>query len=115
MGVNVHLSADELPVPTATSLSLLRPDLGSARNEVIATVLAVLELWLGRWESGEDDAGLRDAYLRRCATVGRRVEVQLPDAQVRGDATGIDEDGRLIVATEAGSQVFGAGDVVHLR
>ena len=116
MGVNVRLRAEELPVPTATSLVLLRPEVTHVRNELIATVLALLELWLGRWESGADDPGIRDAYRQRCATIGRQVEVQLGSGgSVRGEATGIDADGCLQLATGDGPRIFGAGDVVHLR
>lgn len=116
MGVNVHLQTEELPVPTATSLALLRPELTHVRNELIATVLALLELWLGRWDSGADDPGIRDAYRRRCSTLGRQVEVQLGSGSVvSGEATGVDTDGCLLVATADGEQVFGAGDVVHVR
>ncbi len=103
-------------MPTATSLALLRPEVATVRNELIATVLALLELWLGRWESGADDPGIREAYRHRCATIGRRVELQLgTGAGVRGEATGIDTDGCLQVATADGTRIFGAGDVVHLR
>jgi BirA family transcriptional regulator, biotin operon repressor / biotin---[acetyl-CoA-carboxylase] ligase len=116
MGINVHLSAEELPVPTATSLRLLRPDLGRVRNELIASVLAVLELWIGRWQSDSSSDVLREAYVHRCATLGRQVEVHLGGGRVAsGEAVGIDSDGRLVVATASGREVFGAGDVVHLR
>jgi BirA family biotin operon repressor/biotin-[acetyl-CoA-carboxylase] ligase len=116
MGVNVHLRQDELPVPTATSLALLRPDATHVRNELILTVLTLLELWLGRWETGIDDAGVRNAYAERCSSIGRRVEVQVPTGPpVRGTASGIDADGRLVLETPEGEQTFGAGDVVHLR
>lgn len=116
MGINVGLSADQLPVPTATSLALVRPDVTPLRNELIASVLALIELWLGRWEADSDSSVLHAAYVQRCATLGRRVEIQLGGGRVAtGEATGIDPDGRLVVATAAGRDVFGAGDVVHLR
>jgi BirA family transcriptional regulator, biotin operon repressor / biotin---[acetyl-CoA-carboxylase] ligase len=116
MGINVHLSSDDLPVPTATSLALLKPDIGHARNEIIASVLAVLELWIARWDSSTDDVLLRSTYVARCATLGRHVELRLGEGRIAtGRAEDIDADGRLVIATERGSEVFGAGDVVHLR
>jgi BirA family biotin operon repressor/biotin-[acetyl-CoA-carboxylase] ligase len=79
-------------------------------------VLALLELWLGRWEAGPDNAVLHEAYVNRCATLGRRIEIQLGGGRVvTGQATGIDDDGRLVLRTAEGERVFGAGDVVHLR
>ena len=79
-------------------------------------MLALLELWLGRWEAGPDNAVLHEAYVHRCATLGRRVEIQLGAGRVAtGVATAIDDDGRLVLSTEQGREVFGAGDVIHLR
>jgi len=121
MGVNVWLSADELPVPTATSLALLAADREPggrppSRNLLIATILAALELIYERWEVLEDDALFAAAYLRRCNTIGRRVRVLLAgDVTVEGQAEAVDHDGRLVVRTSTGVQTFSAGDVVHLR
>ncbi|SDT21546.1 BirA family transcriptional regulator, biotin operon repressor / biotin-[acetyl-CoA-carboxylase] ligase [Friedmanniella luteola] len=121
MGVNVWLAADELPVPTATSLALLAQarDPGSrppSRNLVIATVLAVLELLYQRWEGLDDDAPFAASYLQRSATLGRQVRVHLADdVTVEGRAEALDAAGRLVVRTATGVRTFGAGDVVHLR
>ena len=52
VGINVHLTADELPVPTATSLAVLRPGERFVRAEIMATVLATLALLYHRWEDG---------------------------------------------------------------
>ena len=126
MGVNVWLAADELPVPTATSLALLsesrspgsRPP-GSrppSRNLLIATILAALELIFQRWEVLDDDSLFAASYLRRCDTIGRRVRVVLAGGvTVEGQAEAVDHDGRLVVRTPSGLQTFSAGDVVHLR
>ena len=121
MGVNVWLSADELPVPTATSLALLADarEPGSrppSRNRLIATILAAFELIYERWEVLDDDSLFAAAYLQRCATIGRRVRVHLAgDVTVEGVAEALDHDGRLVVRTATGLQTFGAGDVLHLR
>ena len=119
IGLNVWLAAEELPVPTATSLALLAGERGErppSRNLVIATVLAAFELIVGRWEALEDDTLFAASYLQRCATIGRRVRVHLAGgATVEGVAEAVDHDGRLVVRTGTGPQTFGAGDVVHLR
>ena len=121
MGINVWLAADELPVPTATSLALLAEarEHGSrppSRNRLIATVLAALELIYQRWEVLEDDSPFAASYLQRCDTIGRRVRLHLAgDVTVEGQAEALDHDGRLVVRTASGLQTFGAGDVVHLR
>lgn len=122
MGVNVHLRAEELPVPTATSVDLARADLGvppvaRVRTALVSSVLRCLERDLRRWEevSPLDDA-LAVAYRERCATLGRQVRISLSDGRsVEGVARDVDAAGRLVLETAEGSQTFGAGDVVHLR
>lgn len=115
MGINVHLSADQLPVPGATSLAILRPGRSFVRVEVMATVLAALALLYHRWEDGRD-AQLRREYQARCDTLGRTVRVLSADAStVEGQAVGVDAEGRLHIRTAAGTRAFAAGEVTHLR
>jgi BirA family transcriptional regulator, biotin operon repressor / biotin---[acetyl-CoA-carboxylase] ligase len=117
IGLNVSATREELPVPTATSLALQ----GAAtldRSVILREVLRTLEALYVQWQAELGDAakGLHESYVRRCATLGRWVRVELPTGeQVDGEATGIDADGRLQVRTGAGLVVLGAGDVVHVR
>lgn len=119
IGLNVTLREDELPVPTAGSLSLA----GAAttdRDTLLRAVLRSLEEWYGRWRrAGGDPAlsGLQETYAAGCATLGRRVRAELPgDRSVVGEAVAVDGDGRLVLATAEGVQEpVGAGDIVHLR
>lgn len=111
LGVNISLDAAELPVPTATSLLLAGST--TEKTRVVAAILTELGRWLARWESGQD---LRFAYAQRCGTIGRDVRVIVDaDTFVQGRAVGVDEDGRLVVATDSGPRAFAAGDVLHLR
>lgn len=124
MGVNVHLTTDQLPVPTATSVDLARAELGVAgvpvaRTPLVSSVLRCLERDLRRWEEvaavGDPDA-VALAYRERCATLGREVRVTLSDgSSAQGLARDVDAYGRLVLETAEGTQVLGAGDVVHLR
>ena len=115
MGINVHLTAEQLPVPTATSLAVLRPGETFVRDEIITTVLATLALLYHRWEDGRDVA-LIEEYEARCASLGRPVRVHRPDGTtVEGEAVGVDAEGRLRVRTAGQVMVFAAGDVTHLR
>jgi BirA family transcriptional regulator, biotin operon repressor / biotin---[acetyl-CoA-carboxylase] ligase len=52
---------------------------------------------------------------RRCATLGRRVRVELAAEVVVGVAVEVDDSGHLVVETATGRQTVAAGDVVHLR
>jgi BirA family biotin operon repressor/biotin-[acetyl-CoA-carboxylase] ligase len=58
---------------------------------------------------------LADEVRRRCSTLGQRVRVSLPDEELTGTASAIDDAGYLVVETASGRRVVGAGDVVHLR
>jgi BirA family biotin operon repressor/biotin-[acetyl-CoA-carboxylase] ligase len=119
-GVNVHLTAADLPVPSATSLALHAGESAFrgplSRTEVVRSCLVTLgALYLG-WQEGETAEELAAKYLQRCATIGRRVRVELvAGPPVEGIAIGVDSAGRLVVRTDSGVQVVGAGDVIHLR
>jgi BirA family biotin operon repressor/biotin-[acetyl-CoA-carboxylase] ligase len=51
-----------------------------------------------------------------CGTLGRQVRVELPDGStLAGEATDVEEAGRLVVRTDDGEHLLSAGDVVHVR
>lgn len=108
IGLNVAMTADQLPVPAATSLSLEGSN--ATRDDVLAGVLAGL---VTRYELlRADPAALRAAYVAACSTVGATVRVSLPDdVTLTGAATDVDEHGRLVVD----GRPITAGDVVHVR
>lgn len=118
IGLNISLRADELPVPTATSLVIE----GSAvvdRDPVLRAVLREIErryVDLGRAAGDAEACGLAADYRDACATLGRRVRVELPGPRVLdGSAVGIDADGCLVLDVDGGRQPVAAGDVVHVR
>lgn len=123
IGLNVLLEAEALPVPTATSLLVESGGLGHPvpdRTVLLASLVDTLLESYDAWQAGIADGSvvrLRESYTRVCGTVGREVEVSLPDGSLLlGRARGIDEHGRLVVAPTAGPEVaVGAGDVVHVR
>jgi BirA family biotin operon repressor/biotin-[acetyl-CoA-carboxylase] ligase len=115
IGINTDLTEDQLPVPWATSLLLAG---AATRNKttIAATVLRAFGLLYDNWEHDFDAEALGRAYIARCATIGRQVRVVLSgEDSVTGLAEAIDDDGRLVVRTAHGRQVFGAGDIIHLR
>jgi BirA family biotin operon repressor/biotin-[acetyl-CoA-carboxylase] ligase len=117
VGLNVLLTPDELPVPTATSLAI---ESGSApeRSALLVDVLSSLRETYDAWQAGGDLSGMRllESYSAACVTLGRDVRVELPGGgQLVGRATGIDPGGRLVVEGPDGETPVGAGDVVHVR
>jgi BirA family biotin operon repressor/biotin-[acetyl-CoA-carboxylase] ligase len=117
IGLNVSLRADELPVPTATSL-VLTGATSIDRSLLARGVLRSLAGLLGDWYryGGDPGKGLQTAYVEACDTLGRRVRVEQADGSALvGEAVGVDDSGRLLVRTDGGQKAVGAGDVLHLR
>jgi BirA family biotin operon repressor/biotin-[acetyl-CoA-carboxylase] ligase len=118
VGLNVTTRADELPTPAATSLAL-RGATTTDRDPLLRACLREVAGWYAAWQAAGGDAtacGLRTEYVRACTTLGRSVRVQLPNGDaVAGSARDIDSAGHLVVVTDQGDVVLGAGDVVHVR
>ncbi|HET7683137.1 MAG TPA: biotin--[acetyl-CoA-carboxylase] ligase [Marmoricola sp.] len=108
IGLNVDQTADELPVPTATSLRIEGATV--ERTALFGAVLAALEETLAVLRA--DAERVLASYREQCSTLGAAVEVQLPGGELlSGTAEAIDGHGRVVVAGRA----VAAGDVVHLR
>ncbi|HEY4153093.1 MAG TPA: biotin--[acetyl-CoA-carboxylase] ligase [Pseudolysinimonas sp.] len=119
-GLNVTMSAEQLPVPTATSLVLAGADGADLFDRVLSAYLhSLTELVtvLGANGGDADRSGLRAAVIDRCSTIGREVRVELPDgARLLGRAIGIDAHGRLEVRDDVALvRAVAAGDIIHLR
>lgn len=121
-GVNLTIPADDLPVPTATSLLLCGATAPAAQlaDRVLSRYLSELESLWNRL-TADDAESLHD--IRRwvgeeCSTLGRPVRVLLPDgSESLGTALDLDEAGRLRVRWDADDsvQAVAAGDVTHVR
>ncbi len=121
-GLNLTMTAEQLPVPTATSLALEGADAadGALIDRVLSRYLHELTALATGLLASDGDAersGLRAAVVERCRTIGREVRVELPGgAQRHGTAVGIDALGRLEVRDDAGQvTAVAAGDIIHLR
>lgn len=84
---------------------------GVTRDEVLDAFLSSLGEWLDR-----SDREVASAYRAACATLGRRVRVDLVDGEsFEGVAADVDDDGRLLVEVDACLRTVDVADVVHLR
>lgn len=128
VGLNVTQTADELPVPTATSLALAgAPDATLDRTALLTALLTELAAVVARWADDDGDAhalgaggvpSLADEYAAVSATLGTQVRVELAGGAgiVEGTAAHLTVDGALVVARQDGSpRTVAAGDVHHLR
>jgi BirA family biotin operon repressor/biotin-[acetyl-CoA-carboxylase] ligase len=115
-GVNTAMTAEQLPVPTATSFAALGVVVDEDR--LVADYLRRLDGLLSAlavWGDAER-SGVHDAVSARCTTLGREVEVSLPDGStLHGSAIRLERDGRLCVAADGAERLIAAGDVVHAR
>jgi BirA family transcriptional regulator, biotin operon repressor / biotin---[acetyl-CoA-carboxylase] ligase len=113
IGLNVLTRRAELPAG-ATSLAAE----GAECTDRDPLLRAVLRTFGDRYRQWQDSptGDLRPAYEAVCDTVGREVRVQLPDGGAyTGTATGLDDGGRLLVATATGVRPVSAGDVTRVR
>lgn len=111
IGINVALTQAELPVPEATSL--LIEGMPTDQSVLAASVLDHFAELYRRWQFS---GSLRGEYEARCASVGAPLTIQVdPRHRVEGTGRGVDEFGRLQVATAGGIETFAVGDVVHAK
>ena len=109
IGINVGMTAEELPVENATSLSL-EGFSNLDRNDILASIINHFEINLEMWEH---DKSFLAEYRSASVTIGKDVEVTLPGGElIHSKAIDISNAGALLL--EDGSEVT-VGDVVHLR
>lgn len=123
-GVNVCLTADELPVSGATSL-LLEYAATTDRNILLKAYLRTFSAHYRSLCGVDGNAGapwpdgtsLAAKISEAMGTIGRQVRAELPGGgQICGYAAGLDPDGALQIRDEKNVlHTVSAGDVVHLR
>jgi BirA family biotin operon repressor/biotin-[acetyl-CoA-carboxylase] ligase len=117
-GLNLTLTEQQLPVPTATSLAI--EGAGSIEPDaVLSGYLREFENLYTAFAENELDAnrsGLRQSVIENCLTLGREVRAILPgDLEEQGRASTIDDSGRLVLEVNGQPRAVAAGDIVHMR
>lgn len=116
VGLNVSTRASELPVETATSMTI---EGGNTDRETLAKELlrALARRYLAFCDAGGGAETVLPAYRDVCVSIGRRVSLHLPEErQVTGLVTAVDDSGALVLRDDEGLETrWSAGDVVHLR
>jgi len=122
-GINLSQTLEQLPVETATSLTLAGAQLPFNLEErfdlVLSGYLERLSHWYQRFTDARLSAvvsGLRQAVIENCVTLGLPVRAILPgDTEQLGKAVTIDDAGRLVLEADGVVWPVAAGDIVHLR
>jgi BirA family transcriptional regulator, biotin operon repressor / biotin---[acetyl-CoA-carboxylase] ligase len=116
LGLNVSLTAAEVPDPIATSLAMLGSSM-TDRNRLLGNILRELGVRIDRWRSaGGADPELSADYRRVSLTLGTKVRATLPGgSELVGVAEDVDQWGRLRIDTGDQLVTVSAGDITHLR
>jgi BirA family biotin operon repressor/biotin-[acetyl-CoA-carboxylase] ligase len=114
--VGIGLNVD-WPGPDGVGGTCLRDLSGGPvdRARLLETLLAALSTRRGLLDTAPGRREVAAELRERCATLGRRVRVELAAEAVVGVATEVDDAGHLVVRTADGPRTVSAGDVVHLR
>ncbi len=114
LGLNVFRAPDGVGEATSlVDLGVVAPD----RHRLVCALLTELGRRVVAWRAARGaDWELAADYRARSLTLGNRVRAHLPGGKVvAGTASGIDDQGRLLLDAGGETVVVSAGDVVHLR
>ena len=118
IGMNVNIRRDEFPDELRDLVTSVASETGQPfdRAALLAALLLELETRCDTFLSGHRGDILKE-YMLRCATIGRRVRVELAHGDaMQGTAKSVQPDGSLRVARDDGTTMdVRAGDVIHLR
>jgi BirA family biotin operon repressor/biotin-[acetyl-CoA-carboxylase] ligase len=114
IGLNVDVAPDELADDLRQTASSLRIASGGPvdREAALDALLARLAAWV---EHLGDPARVVKAFRERDVLQGQRIVWSSGEARHEGEAQGIDDDGALIVFTDAGERVRLDAGEVHLE
>jgi BirA family biotin operon repressor/biotin-[acetyl-CoA-carboxylase] ligase len=113
MGINVNLDlADAPPLMVPATSLLLEGGVPSSRLDLLVALLSGIER---RYEALQAGVSFHEEWSARLVTIGQNVRARSGEEQWHGLATGVDEDGALLIRLEDGAvQRVLAGDVTLL-
>lgn len=110
IGLNLNLSASNLPTPQSTSLQLHvagLPDGATMRDMVAAGIVSSLKRRITMFvdDPQGQSAELHDEAVSKCWTLDRRVEAHFVDGgMMEGEAVALNADASLTVRTDDGAE-----------
>jgi BirA family transcriptional regulator, biotin operon repressor / biotin---[acetyl-CoA-carboxylase] ligase len=112
LGLNVSATADDFPPELrgiATSLIIADPTTHPTREKVIISLCHSLAQRLTEW-SADGFTSIRGAAEARSNLMGQEVRAEIGPQVIIGTATGLTEDGALILATSDGREILTSVD-----
>lgn len=112
VGVNVNNSFADAPEPWSTTATALcdRREGRLSMTDVLLGILEELSTELPR--VGLEAADLADRWRPNCLLTGRLVRIDMAGAVSAGVCRGVDDDGALLLDTDAGLRRFQSGTIV---
>jgi BirA family biotin operon repressor/biotin-[acetyl-CoA-carboxylase] ligase len=114
MGINVNWPRSEMPAHIADAATSLADLAGHDVDRValLGRLLEALEVEIAAVEAEER---MVDRYRQASWLDGRQVNVSLGAEELEGTALGVNDDGLLVLETDAGRRVLSSGEVVRVR
>ncbi|HLX68245.1 MAG TPA: biotin--[acetyl-CoA-carboxylase] ligase, partial [Verrucomicrobiae bacterium] len=113
IGVDVNLSAADLPAELRKTATSLRIETGKAvsRAELAVHILRELDHDYTRICSGKFES-VANEWEEQCETIGHPVAIQIGERRFHGRAESLDDDGALLLRTQYGQlERITGGDV----
>ncbi len=111
IGINCANHPEGTPYP-ATDLrkegALVSPE------AILAALAEAMNQRLEQWRRGENFSAIRVDWLKRAAGIGEPIKVRLPDRELAGRVSGVDDEGHLVLDIEGKTEVIAAGEVFAL-
>lgn len=114
IGLNVDTTTDELGEELRETAGSLRIASGGpvSRDEALDALFTSLASWIARLD---EPGAVAAAFRNRDALHGERIAWLAGESRREGEAQGIDDDGALVVFTDAGERVRLDAGEVHLE
>jgi BirA family biotin operon repressor/biotin-[acetyl-CoA-carboxylase] ligase len=117
IGINQNIPLDEIPPKLQNCTTSIKIEMGedTSREELIALILNGIDsrLHLGVFQSSLQF--IVQEWKTVTNTTGQCVEVKTEKGSIRGQVTGIGENGSLQLSTKNGLVELRTGDVLHLQ
>lgn len=117
IGINVNMNRNQLAVEIQNTATSLAMETGQeiSRHELIIRLYENLEKWYKQLLQ-KGFSSVKGTWLEMTPMIGQKVQVMFKDETIEGQATGIDDDGSLILLEADNKEIkVTAGDATILK